>query len=118
MYANCWCEDYYLDAASAMLTNAWMSDGYYVGSDGRWILAGSDSSHESILADYSTGIATATPGLIAEYNAEYSVYSAIEGRVKLCDGEVGKLAKIYNDDIGEMAKHHSVVGDSHSTYGA
>jgi glucan-binding YG repeat protein len=55
MYANRWCGDYYLGSSGAMLTNAWPPDGYYVGSDGRWIPDSADSSYESILADYSAG---------------------------------------------------------------
>jgi glucan-binding YG repeat protein len=116
MLHDCWVGNYYLGSSGAMLTNAWTPDGYYVGSDGKWIPAGIDASYESILSDYSARIAAATPGLVAEYNAEYSAYSTIDGRAKLCNEKVGKLAKICNDGVGEMAKHHLAVGDSYSTY--
>lgn len=72
MYANRWCGDYYLGSSGAMLTNALTPDGYYVGSDGRWIPASTDSSYESILADYFARMAAAAPGFVAEYDAEYS----------------------------------------------
>ena len=99
-----------------MLTNAWTPDGYYVGSDGRWIPASADSSYESILADYSARMAAAAPGLVAEYNAEYSAYSTIGGRAELSNAKIEKLAAIENEGTEKMAEHHYAVGDSYSTY--
>ena len=113
MYANRWCGDYYLGSSGAMLTNAWTPDGYYVGSDGRWIPA---SGYESILADYSARMAAAAPGLVAEYNAEYSAYSTIDDRAALSYAKIEKLAAIENEGTEKMAKHHFAVGDSYSTY--
>lgn len=116
MYANRWCGDYYLGSSGAMLTNAWTPDGYYVGSDGRWIPASADSSYESILADYSARMAAAAPGLVAEYNAEYSAYPTIDGRAELSNAKIEKLAAIESEGTEKMAEHHFAVGDSYSTY--
>ena len=116
MYANRWCGDYYLGSSGAMLTNALTPDGYYVGSDGRWIPASADSSYESILANYSARMAAAAPGLVAEYNAEYSAYPTIDGRAELSNAKIEKLAAIENEGTEKMAEHHFAVGDSYSTY--
>lgn len=116
MYANWWCGDYYLGSSGAMLTNALTPDGYYVGSDGRWIPASTDSSYESILADYFARMAAAAPGLVAEYNAEYSAYPTIDGRAELSNAKIEKLAAIENEGTEKMAEHHFAVGDSYSTY--
>ena len=116
MYANRWCGDYYLGSSGAMLTNAWTPDGYYVGSDGRWIPASADSSYELILADYSARIAAATPGLVDEYNAEYSAYSTIGDRAALSNAKIEKLAAIENEGTEKMAEHHFAADDSYSTY--
>ena len=116
MYANRWCGDYYLGSSGAMLTNALTPDGYYVGSDGRWIPASTDSSYESILADYFARMAAAAPGLVAEYNAEYSAYPTITGRAELSNAKIEKLAAIENEGTEKMAEHHFAVGDSYGTY--
>lgn len=120
MYANRWCGDYYLGPSGAMLTNTSTPDGYYVGSDGRWdgrwIPASTDSSYESILADYSARMAAAAPGLVAEYNAEYSAYPTIDGRAELSHAKIEKLAAIESEGTEKMAEHHFAAGDSYSTY--
>lgn len=36
--AGQWIDNYYVDTSGAMMTNSRTPDGYYVGSDGAWIM--------------------------------------------------------------------------------
>lgn len=77
---------------------------------------GNNSSYEAILADYSAHIAAAAPGLVAEYNAEYSVYPTISSEAGLCNEKISKLAAIETEGSGKMADYYLAAGDSYNTY--
>ncbi|MBQ7535187.1 MAG: hypothetical protein IJT43_06150 [Stomatobaculum sp.] len=52
MVQDQWVGNYYLGSSGAMLTNAWTPDGYWVGSDGKWIAGRTPEKNAAWTGDY------------------------------------------------------------------